>query len=238
MTPFITQKPSPNFNARKTPHITMLVMHYTGMKSEDEALQRMCSPAGEVSAHYMINESGDIFQLVDETQRAWHAGRSYWHGETDINSCSIGIELVNPGHEHGYRPFPERQMHSLSQLSHGILTRHPIPQYNVVGHSDIAPERKEDPGELFDWRRLAKEGIGWMPKEPPHHQANAPLQYDRNTLTKRLQAAGYHLSRPHNENELNKVITAFQRHYTPEHLKPYWHAIADEALSQLLEFIR
>jgi N-acetylmuramoyl-L-alanine amidase len=147
--------PSPNWNARKLP-VSMAVLHYTGMQTAAEALERLCDPAAEVSAHYLIDEDGTVIRLVDEANRAWHAGRSAWREITDVNSASIGIELVNPGHEFGYRPFPKAQMDALLPLLADILKRHDIPRANVVGHSDIAPARKEDPGELFDWALLAR----------------------------------------------------------------------------------
>ncbi len=156
----ITQSPSPNFDERGGVPVSILVMHYTGMKSGAEALARMCDDEAKVSAHYMIEEDGRIFQLVDESKRAWHAGVSSWDGITDVNAHSIGIELVNPGHEWGYRAFPEAQMLSLIALSKDILERHPIPPKNVVGHEHVAPERKQDPGELFDWEWLKREGVG------------------------------------------------------------------------------
>ena len=152
------QAPSPNWDERALP-VSMVVLHYTGMQSGDEALARMCDSAAKVSAHYMIDEDGTVIQLVDEDKRAWHAGKSYWRGVTDINSASVGIELVNPGHEWGYRPFPDAQMEALVPLLADIVKRHDVPRANVVGHSDIAPARKQDPGELFDWERLAKLGL-------------------------------------------------------------------------------
>ncbi|MEZ5688089.1 MAG: N-acetylmuramoyl-L-alanine amidase [Caenibius sp.] len=146
--------PSPNWNMRKAA-ISMVVLHYTGMRTGDEALERMCDPAAEVSAHYMIEEDGTVLRLVDEDKRAWHAGKALWRGIRDVNSASIGIELVNPGHDWGYRPFPEAQIDALLPLLADIVKRHDIPRANVVGHSDIAPARKDDPGELFPWERLA-----------------------------------------------------------------------------------
>jgi N-acetylmuramoyl-L-alanine amidase len=151
--------PSPNGNERKLPSGTgpsLVVLHYTGMRTATDALERMCNPAAEVSAHYMIDEDGTVTQLVDEEHRAWHAGRSSWRGETDVNSASIGIELVNPGHEFGYRPFPEVQIEALLPLLSDIVQRRAIAPANVVGHSDVAPARKQDPGELFPWERLAR----------------------------------------------------------------------------------
>ena len=146
--------------------IDMLVLHYTGMRSAAEALRRLTSPEAAVSAHYLIDEDGAVWRLVPEERRAWHAGVSYWRGRRDINSASIGIELVNPGHEFGYRAFPEAQVAALEVLCRDVLSRYQIPPRHVLGHSDVAPARKDDPGELFPWRRLARAGIGLWP-EPP-----------------------------------------------------------------------
>src|SRR5262249_30688388 len=146
--------------------IDMLVLHYTGMATREDALARLTDPAAEVSAHYVIDEDGAAYQLVDEASRAWHAGVSFWRGEGDVNGRSIGIELVNPGHEFGYRDFPKPQMESLTVLARDILARHSIPPINVVGHSDVAPTRKMDPGEKFDWRGLAQVGVGVWPRRP------------------------------------------------------------------------
>jgi N-acetylmuramoyl-L-alanine amidase len=177
----------------------MLVLHYTGMASAEAALARLCEPGSEVSAHYMIDEAGQVFGLVDEADRAWHAGLSAWRGETAINSRSIGVELVNPGHEFGYRPFPEAQMAALIELARGIVSRWPIPPRNVVGHSDVAPRRKQDPGELFDWRRLAGEGIGLWP-EPAAASGDAAAM---------LAAYGYETE------DIAASLLAFQRHFRP-----------------------
>ena len=149
-----SETPSPNWNERMLP-ISMVVLHYTGMETAEAALERLCDPEAQVSAHYCIEEDGTVHRLVREERRAWHAGKSFWRGITDVNSASIGIELVNPGHEFGYRPFPDEQMAALLPLLSDMVQRHDIPRANVVGHSDIAPARKEDPGELFDWDLLA-----------------------------------------------------------------------------------
>lgn len=147
--------PSPNFDERSAP-ISMIVLHYTGMQDAASAIQRLCDPEAKVSSHYLVTEDGQVLRLVDESKRAWHAGRSRWRGITDVNSASVGIEIVNPGHEFGYRPFPEEQIDALIPLVHGIKERYGITRGNVVGHSDVAPARKQDPGELFPWYRLAK----------------------------------------------------------------------------------
>lgn len=195
---------SPNHNERKLP-ITMVVLHYTGMKSAAEALERMCDPAAEVSAHYMIDEDGTVTNLVPEEKRAWHAGLSYWRGVTDINSASIGIELVNPGHEFGYRPFPEPQMDALLPLLGDIMDRHDIPRANVVGHSDIAPARKQDPGEYFDWNRLGQLGLAL---DIPAAKMN--LFYDNpGAFYLAMERFGYDIT------DGRAAVRAFQRRWRP-----------------------
>jgi N-acetylmuramoyl-L-alanine amidase len=192
---------SPNFQPRPAGTLVdMLVIHYTGMRTAEAALERLCDPAAEVSAHYLIDEAGAVFPLVDEENRAWHAGVSNWRGKPDVNSRSIGIELANPGHEWGYRPFPAAQMAALADLCHGILARWPIPARNVVGHSDVAPRRKQDPGELFDWFWLAQRGIGLWPKP------GAPMTGEAAAL---LAEYGYDIADP------AAALTAFQRHFRP-----------------------
>lgn len=196
--------PSPNWNERQLP-VTMVVLHYTGMESADAALARMCDPAAEVSAHYMIDEDGTVIQLVDEGKRAWHAGRSYWRGVRDVNSASVGIELVNPGHEFGYRPFPDAQMEALIPLLSDIVDRHDVPRANVVGHSDIAPARKTDPGELFDWEWLAEYGLCL-----PTPKLKMRLVYDEpGAFFLALERFGYDIT------DGRAAITAFQRRWRP-----------------------
>ncbi len=197
---------SPNFNDRrdgKTP--TILVLHYTGMTSGQAALERLCDKESQVSAHYLIEEDGRIFQMVEEDKRAWHAGLGAWRGERDINSASIGIEIVNPGHEFGYRPFPEDQMQAVLVLSADIVGRHDISPLNVIGHSDLAPDRKQDPGELFDWKRLAENGVGlWV-------EAGNATPPDEAGYWQALHEIGY------GEEASPAFITAaFQRHWRPD----------------------
>ncbi|WP_164157548.1 N-acetylmuramoyl-L-alanine amidase, partial [Sandarakinorhabdus rubra] len=156
------EHPSPNFDERRLP-VLMLVMHYTGMQSAAAAIERLADPAAKVSAHYVVAEDGTVLRMVAEDKRAWHAGKSWWRGVTDVNSASVGIEIVNPGHEFGYVPFPAEQMAAVAALAADIVARHRIPPANVVGHSDIAPTRKEDPGELFDWPMLAARGLAAAP---------------------------------------------------------------------------
>ena len=197
----IIETPSPNFDARPAGAcIDMLVIHYTGMTDAAAALERMRDAAAKVSSHYFISEDGAIYRLVDEAHRAWHAGVSFWRGITDCNARSIGIELQNPGHEFGYRDFPDAQMRALEWLALDILSRHPIPPFSVVGHSDIAPARKMDPGERFDWKRLAARNIGIWP-EPASGQ-----ETDLNA-GQMLAALGYQTS------DLDAAVTAFQRRY-------------------------
>jgi N-acetylmuramoyl-L-alanine amidase len=198
------EQPSPNWNERELP-VSMVVLHYTGMRSADEALARLCDPAAQVSAHYLIDEDGTVISLVPEEKRAWHAGQSYWRGMTDINSASIGIELVNPGHEFGYRPFPEAQMGALLPLLANIVDRHHIVPANVVGHSDIAPARKQDPGELFDWNRLARLKLA-LPIPKPKMW----LVYDNpGAFYLALERFGYDIV------DGRAAIAAFQRRFRP-----------------------
>ncbi|WP_299380871.1 N-acetylmuramoyl-L-alanine amidase [uncultured Kiloniella sp.] len=206
---------SPNFGPRpKTVDINMLLLHYTGMQTGKEALERLCDSAAQVSAHYLIEEDGEIFQLVPEEHRAWHAGLAYWHDETDINSCSIGIEIVNPGHEWGYRPFPTAQMKAVATLSKEILERHSIPSHRVLAHSDVAPERKEDPGELFDWIYLANQGIGVFPDGTAQ---SSPIAEDSFVL--KLGEYGYKVDIKSPTGSVTKAaIIAFQRHFRPSKL--------------------
>ena len=216
----VQDAPSPNHDARPagTP-IDMLVLHYTGMLSARAAIERLRDPSARVSSHYVIEEDGDIWRLVGEEQRAFHAGVSCWRGHAALNERSIGIEIVNPGHEHGYRAFPDAQMSAVRDLSHDILSRHPIPARNVVAHSDVAPERKEDPGELFDWRRLAHDGIGLWPEGVPglgddDGATDGPALAEARTA---LAAIGYSV-RPEQTAHatLATVLRAFQRHWRPE----------------------
>jgi N-acetylmuramoyl-L-alanine amidase len=156
---------SPNFNERRDGvKPSLIILHYTGMQTAEAALARLCDPVAEVSAHYMIYEDGEVVQMVDEAMRAWHAGVSVWGDITDVNSHSIGIELVNPGHEFGYRPFPNVQIRALKDLCREIMLRWEIKPEGVLGHSDVAPERKQDPGELFPWDELEREGLAFVVK--------------------------------------------------------------------------
>jgi N-acetylmuramoyl-L-alanine amidase len=218
----IVQAPSPNFDERMFP-LDMLVLHYTGMKDGPSALARMRDPASKVSAHYMVEEDGTVFSLVPEDKRAWQAGRSWWHGHEDLNSRSIGIEIVNGGHEYGLPPFPDLQIDVVIELCRGILSRWPIPQTRIVAHSDIAPERKEDPGERFPWKRLADSGIGLWPAEKPpvepwmmHGAAMGDLGITVDGLREALATIGYKVELTGEfDNALAAVVRAFQRRWRP-----------------------
>jgi len=217
---------SPNFNDRDGVAIDMLVIHYTGMRSGEEALERLCDHKAEVSAHYMITQAGEVLSLVDETKRAWHAGVASWRGHSNINSRSIGIELVNPGHEFGYQDFPHAQMVSLIDLCQGIVTRHDIPPRNVVGHSDVAPLRKQDPGERFDWRRMAEAEIGLWP-----HLDGVSASVSENAMAGALHQIGYDIS------DQNAAIKAFQRHYRPRLIDGVADDETRQSIAALLKLI-
>ncbi len=219
----VVQRPSPNFNERvgvDGPDI--LIMHYTGMQSCEAAVQRLTDPAARVSSHYTIDEDGTVYVHVEESLRAWHAGVSHWRGETDINSRSIGIEIVNPGHEFGYRAFPDVQIEAVIELSKGILSRHRIPTRNVIAHSDIAPGRKEDPGELFPWKRLAQQGIGvWVEAAAGSGGVLEPGAAGEivANLQRSLSAYGYGVEVTGTYDPRTRdVVVAFQRHFRPSRL--------------------
>lgn len=207
----LQEHPSPNCNDRPLDvAIDMVILHYTGMQTATAALDRMCDAAADVSAHYMVDEDGTVYRLVPEDRRAWHAGVSYWQGATNINDRSIGIEIVNPGHEFGYRPFPEAQMTAVEQLLSDIVSRRGIARARIVGHSDIAPSRKQDPGELFDWQRLAAAGLAIWPDT-----AGDPVRPEDTASA--LEQIGYDPKVP-----LSDAVTAFQRRFVP-------HAVSGEA---------
>lgn len=198
----VIEAPSPNFDARAAP-VTMIVLHYTGMQTGAAALERLRDPQARVSAHYVVEEDGRVFRLVAEEMRAWHAGRSRWRGESDINSASVGIEIVNPGHEWGYRAFPRAQMARLARLVQGVAARHRVDRSMVVGHSDIAPARKDDPGELFDWGLLARHRLALA---RPARLLVDPLWTDA-AFTLSLERFGYDVADP------AAATRAFQRHF-------------------------
>lgn len=205
----IRDRASPNYASRgEPPRIDMLVIHYTGMRSAEAAIERLCDPATRVSAHYVVEENGTIWRLVPEARRAFHAGASCWEDERDLNAVSLGIEIVNPGHEWGYRRFPDAQMTSVELLCRELISRYSIPPHRIVGHSDIAPARKADPGELFDWPRLARTGIGIWPAPNP---VVSKREVDNARSIADLTAIGYCAT----EQSQAPALVAFQRRFRP-----------------------
>lgn len=201
----IVSRPSPNHGPRADgAPVELLVLHYTGMRSAEAALSRLTDPASGVSAHYTIDEDGTVYAHVAEERRAWHAGAGSWRGTGDVNSRSIGVEIVNPGHEFGYRAFPEAQMVSVIELARAVMKRWDLPATAVLGHSDTAPDRKTDPGELFDWRRLAANGVGWWPAVEPSEIGPA----ESGEVVELLKRIGYDAS-------AERVTAAFQRRWRP-----------------------
>ncbi len=214
--PATVERPSPNFNERGGAPIDILLLHYTGMPTAAGALKRLCDPEAKVSAHYTIDEDGTVYRHVAEEKRAWHAGVSYWAGERDINARAIGIELVNPGHEFGYRDFPEAQIAALIDLARGIVRRHPIPPKRVLGHSDVAPRRKTDPGEKFPWARLAAAGIGVWPEHPRLDTSRSVRVPE---VQRDLAAIGYECPETGVLDEDTRfAVSAFQRHFRPDNV--------------------
>lgn len=203
----IIDTPSPNFDERSLP-VSMIVLHYTGMVDAASAIQRLSSPEAKVSCHYLVAEDGQIVQMVSEEKRAWHAGVGSWRGITDVNSASVGIEIVNPGHEFGYRAFPDEQIAALIPLVSAIKDRHGVGRGNVVGHSDIAPARKSDPGELFPWEALARRRLA-LPS--PVRDLMDPLWTDAGFLLA-LERFGYDVT------EQKKAVFAFQRRFRPDRI--------------------
>jgi N-acetylmuramoyl-L-alanine amidase len=211
---------SPNHGDRQGRMPDAIILHTTSMNSGEAALARLCDPAAEVSAHYLVWEDGRIYELVPETRRAWHAGVSYWASERDINSVSIGIELVHPGPEGGMPPFPQTQIEAVTALCVEISQRYKIPKNRVLAHSDIAPDRKSDPGEIFPWDQLAAQGIGHY--VTPHPIVEGP-RYGRGahgehieSLQSMLAIYGYGLTITNLYGvKTQAVVTAFQRHFRP-----------------------
>jgi len=230
--------PSPNFDARKAPP-SMIVLHYTGMPTGEGALERLRDPAAKVSSHYLVEEDGRVFRLVPEERRAWHAGVGAWKGERDVNAASVGIEIVNPGHEFGYRAFPEAQIDAVIGLIADIRRRWSIDDDRIVGHSDVAPDRKDDPGELFPWKRLAQAGHGLWAE--PAAAPGAPLGEGEEgagvfALQAGLTRLGYD-SAPSGrfDAHTSAVVRAFQRHWRPERVD----GIADgETRARLIALLR
>jgi N-acetylmuramoyl-L-alanine amidase len=232
------EAPSPNFDPRTVPP-SILVLHYTGMQTGEEAIARLRDPEAKVSSHYVVEEDGRVFRLVPEERRAWHAGRSFWRGRRNVNGDSIGIEIVNPGHEWGYRPFPEPQVAAVIELVTDIRSRWSIEDRDIVGHSDVAPTRKDDPGELFPWKRLAEAGHGLWAEAPA--APGAPIgEGEEGAAVFALQAGltrlGYDLPPSGKfDADTTAVVRAFQRHWRPEKVD----GIADgETRARLIALLR
>ena len=234
----IIPAPSPNFNERAGPP-DILLLHYTGMESGEAAIARLRDPEAKVSSHYVVEEDGRIFTLVAEERRAWHAGVSFWKGERDINGRSIGIEIVNPGHEFGYRPFPEAQIAAVIALTTDIRSRWMIADGDIIGHSDVAPSRKIDPGELFPWKTLAEAGHGlWVEPDPA---PGAPLAEGAEgagvfAFQAGLTRLGYECPPSGQfDSTTTTVVSAFQRHWRPHQVD----GIADgETRARLIALLR
>ncbi len=216
--PGLIDAPSPNFDARTAPP-DMVVLHYTGMTTGDEALARLRDPAAKVSAHWLVEEDGRVFRLVPEERRAWHAGVSFWKGERDVNAVSIGVEIVNPGHEHGYRDYPPAQMEAVARLLDGVRRRWTIPDARILAHSDVAPGRKIDPGERFPWAWLAARGHGlWVEPEPSPGEPLAEGEEGVGVfaLQAGLTRLGYDAPPVGVFDAATRtVVEAFQRHWRP-----------------------
>lgn len=227
--------PSPNHGARRTEDrrnpIDMLVLHYTDMPRVADAVALLCDPAAQVSAHYVVGDDGRVWRLVAEERRAWHAGVSWWAGDSDINSRSIGIEISNPGHSHGYRPFPETQMLAVMALCRDIIARHAIPAHRVLAHSDVAPGRKIDPGHLFDWRGLARAGIGLFPENL------TPSVLSEAAAAAALARIGYRTGAPDFRDQITRTaLDAFRRHWEPLALGHPYDPRGAALLQQVAEF--
>jgi len=232
-------RPSPNHGER-TLDIDILLLHYTGMEATALAIERLTEPSGGVSSHYVVDEHGEILQLVPEARRAWHAGESSWAGATDINSCSVGIEIANPGHSYGYPDFPAVQIAAVIALSADIVARHHIRPERVLAHSDVAPHRKRDPGEKFPWRQLFEAGIGaWVPPAPLTSATAASGPGHKGPEIAHLQAAlkryGYGIETTGiYDADTAAVVTAFQRHFRPARVDGCADASTVETLRALL----
>ncbi|WGR95839.1 N-acetylmuramoyl-L-alanine amidase [Bradyrhizobium sp. ISRA443] len=216
--------PSMNFGERaNNRQPDMIVLHYTGMPDVEGAITQLCTPGTEVSAHYIVLEDGRIVQCVPESKRAWHAGVSFWAGEDDINSCSIGVEIVNRGHDWGYPDFPLRQIAAVIALCRGIMLRRKVPSHRVLGHSDVAPARKKDPGEKFPWHSLANSGVGHWVQPVPIVRGDALMLGAISDDVAKMQAAfaryGYNIpTHGKYDGATMEAVTAFQRHFRPERI--------------------
>jgi N-acetylmuramoyl-L-alanine amidase len=232
--------PSPNHDERQGGEPDIILLHYTGMQTADEALKRLCDTQARVSSHYFVYENGSIVQLVPEARRAFHAGVSSWEGQTDINSRSIGIEIVNPGHDFGYPEFPRRQIAAVIALCRSIITRRNIRRDRILAHSDVAPSRKQDPGEKFPWKLLAESGVGLWVEPAPITDWLSLVPGDTGDTVKDLQTAlrefGYGVAVTGNYDHATKqVVTAFQRHFRPAQVDGMADTSTRETLRKLLE---
>jgi N-acetylmuramoyl-L-alanine amidase len=233
---------SPNHGERRdVEQPDILLMHYTGMPDAQAALERLCEQGSDVSAHYVVFENGEIVQCVPEARRAWHAGEAFWAGATDINSRSIGIEIANPGDYWGYRDFPEPQVAAVIALARDIVARNRIRPERVLGHSDVAPARKQDPGEKFPWQRLGGAGGGlWVAPEPITDEQPAPADDADAILALQAQLAryGYGIAPTGAwDAQTRDVITAFQRHFRPARIDGIADASTCRTLSNLLTLL-
>ena len=213
---------SPNFSKKKRPNnaIKIIIIHYTGMQSERESMIRLCNPRSKVSSHFVINQNGKIYRLVQDNQIAWHAGKSCWAQYKNLNKNSIGIELVNKGHQFGYTNFKKKQLSSLTKICKSLIKKYKIKKKNVIGHSDVSPLRKIDPGEKFPWRQLANNKIGiWHSCKPSllrkYRNIKILKKKDKIKFIKNLNKIGYCFSSK-KKSFLVKMLKAFQRHYRQE----------------------
>ncbi len=216
----IRDLPSPNHDERPEGiPIDILILHYTGMQTAQAAIDRLRDPVAGVSCHYVVDEDGSVLRMVPEERRARHAGVSYWRGSTGLNDRSIGIDIVNPGHEWGYRDFPVLQLAAVCDLCLSILSRHSIPARNIVAHSDVAPDREQDPGEKFEWQALAQNGVGLWPDGVPDLGTGGVVRDAASLWDVRAALAeiGYRVV-PEGplDPALAAVLRAFQRHWRPE----------------------
>jgi len=232
---------SPNFGPRAgVSRPDMIILHYTGMKTGEGAEAWLCAPESQVSSHYLVHEDGHIVQMVRESDRAWHAGKSFWRGVTDVNSHSFGIEIANPGHEFGYHSFPGKQITAVIDLCRGIIARHPVPPQRVLGHSDVAPGRKVDPGEKFPWRKLAEAGIGHF--VAPARAGGKPIlgHGDRGAAVEELQSMlslygyGVDITGVY-DPPTSVVVSAFQLHFRPRRIDGLADRSTVDTLRRLLE---
>ena len=231
-----------NFNERRVDAIDMLVLHYTGMPDGEQALNWLCVEESQVSCHYLVHEDGRVVQMVPEACRAWHAGVSSWRGHEDINSRSVGIEIVNPGHAFGYPEFPEVQMAAVTALCADIVERNRIEPRNVVGHSDVAPGRKQDPGEKFDWKRLHEAGIGLLVDPAPVSGGRFLSEGESGTPVAALQSMlamyGYGIEASGDfDMKTRQCVTAFQQHFRQERVDGVADSSTMDTLYRLLQLV-